>query len=394
MPRAIPLKICSACGGSWFREADFYKFRREETVGLIWLGWPKLKLVGQDSLGAMTLLVCLCGSPLRPSISGLKDGGRELKSNLAQLLENLESCHARLKERHDRDSVLTAARENQVTLQSCQLLADQLKALERLAGPRTAQQNPSRKSPRGRYWAPPTRKPASKSGVLTVDTLVIALQQIGLTARVAKTAVKTIFASIIQWLQDGGTAPTPLGIFTVVHRSKERPLFRLGRWMKFYTKPKKVVFRASRDLLAAVNRSVPKENPVPASPVTPRSNQLRCEKCGSTHFVEGHFKQYRQQYSSSPGADLSPLTENPVRALVCLCGHPILPGRLRSQGLGDYQSFRPSFEAARQYRESTSSETIMGKVAEIYASKLQQDRLAERIAQLQTILKEPQKPSR
>jgi nucleoid DNA-binding protein len=279
--------------------------------------------------------------------------------------------------------------------ESIQALVDRLKTLEWRSGPRIAQQTPSRKSPRGRYWAPPKRKPAS-GGVLTLDTLVLAVQEIGLTARVAKKAVKTIFEEIIKWLKDGGIAETPLGDFAVVHEGRtERTLFRLGRWRQIYTKSKKVVFRPSRELLAACNRSkpsippIPKEISMPVSDVSLQPNQLRCEKCGSTHFVEVQFKQYTYQYSASPGGDIIPRTQDPIRVLVCLCGHPIQPKGLRSYACANYQSFKKSFAVARQYREGTSPETILRSLAEISASKQQHDALIERITKLETVLREP-----
>jgi hypothetical protein len=122
--------------------------------------------------------------------------------------------------------------------------------------------------------------------------------------------------------------------------------------------------------------------------------QLQCEKCKSTYFSEVPFKQYRQQYSSLPGGDVSPHTENPVRVLICLCGNPIPPGRLRSYAPKDYESFQKSFEAAQQYREKINPQAIMRIVDELYAG-LQQShaRLEERIANLQTILEEPLPPS-
>jgi hypothetical protein len=88
------------------------------------------------------------------------------------------------------------------------------------------------------------------------------------------------------------------------------------------------------------------------------------------------------------GGDIIPVSENPIRTLVCLCGNPILPRRLRSGDLRDYQSFQKSFESARQYRERTNPEAILRKIAEPCASKSQHDELAERIAKMETILKE------
>ena len=57
------------------------------------------------------------------------------------------------------------------------------------------------------------------------------------------------------------------------------------------------------------------------------ANQLICEKCGSTHFVEGKFDQYEERYASTPSAEYFAVTEGSIRALVCLCGHPVQPGK-------------------------------------------------------------------
>ena len=270
--RDMPLNTCPTCGGNWFREADYYEFLREESLGLSWPTWPEL--VGQISMAPMPLLVCLCGAPRYPSLGGIR-GGRTSNLQLVQLLNSLKNCHARLKDHHDGDSVCAAAEAHLAKAASFQVLADQMRAVEGLAGKRIAQQTPSRKSPRGAYWALPTRKPAS-GDVLTLDTLVLALQGIGLTAQIAKIAVKTIFEEIIKWLQDGGIAETPLGNFAVVHEGRsERTLFRLGRLRKIYTKRKKVVFRPSQELLAACNRSIqsiPREFPMPVSDVSLQPN--------------------------------------------------------------------------------------------------------------------------
>jgi hypothetical protein len=134
-----------------------------------------------------------------------------------------------------------------------------------------------------------------------------------------------------------------------------------------------------------------REIPMPDIP-----NQLRCEKCGSTHFVETDFKQYLPQYSSAPGGDINSLADKPVKVLVCLCGRPVLPGRLRRDvhSVDENKSFQKSFEAARQFRERMSPEAVLRRIAEPYASKPQHDELAERIAHMETILREPLPPTR
>jgi nucleoid DNA-binding protein len=384
--RKIPLNICQDCGGDWFREADYYEFLREESLSS-WPTWPDL--VGQINRGPMTLLVCLCGTPRAPSIGGVR-GGRTPNVELAHLVDSLQNCQAWLKDHHDGDLVLAAAEAHLAKAESFQVLAGQMKDLEKLAGPRIAQQPPSRKSPRGRYWAPSKRKPVS-GDVLTLDTLVIALQGIGFTARLAKKAVNAIFEAITEWLKDGGFAKTPLGVFKAVRRPPKRTLVRLGHLQNFNMQPQRIAFRISRELQEACNQSIQKEISVPIAHVNIKSNQQQCEKCGSTHFVEAQFRQYRPQYSAAVGGDISPITENPVRALVCLCGHPVLPGRLRKDapGVDDPKSYQKSLEAARQYWERTRPETIVRKLAEIYANQQQHDELAERIAKMETILKEP-----
>jgi nucleoid DNA-binding protein len=335
----------------------------------------------------MTLLVCLCGAPLTPSIGGVR-GGRTPNVELVKLLDSLQNGQAWLKDHHDRDLVLAAAEAHLAKAESFQVLAGQLKALEKLAGPRIAQQPPTRKSPRGRYWAPSERKPVS-GDVLTIDTLVIALQGIGFTARLAKKAVNAIFEAITEWLKDGGIAKTPLGTFKAVRRPPKCTLVRLGHLQNFNMQPQRIAFRISRELQEACNQSIQKEISVPIAHVNIPSNQLQCEKCGSTHFDEAHFSQYLPQYSAAVGGDISTITEDPIRALVCLCGHTVLPGRLRSYAVDDYKSFQKSLEAARLYLERTRPEAILRKMADIYANQQQHDELAERIAKMETILKEP-----
>jgi nucleoid DNA-binding protein len=200
------------------------------------------------------LLVCLCGTPQRPLLGGVR-GGRALNLELVRLMDSLDLCHAWLKRHYDTDSILAKAKGQLAKAESFQVLEDQLKALERLAGRRIAQQNPSRKSPRGRYWAPPAREPVSDS-ILTLDTLVIALQEIGLTARDAKKGIKALFAAIVDHLKKGGITETPLGVFEVVKGPKERTLFRLGKLRKIYTKAKRVAFRPSPELKRRVSNVI------------------------------------------------------------------------------------------------------------------------------------------
>jgi hypothetical protein len=59
--------------------------------------------------------------------------------------------------------------------------------------------------------------------------------------------------------------------------------------------------------------------------------------------------QYQEQYASTPGAEFVAVTEGPIRALVCMCGHPIQVRKLRRLSISarDWGGFQKSFESAR-----------------------------------------------
>src|ERR1017187_4104694 len=90
-----PLNVCLACGGEWFRQGNSYEFQREETLSYFQETWPLL--VGRLSKGIMTLLVCLCGSPLTPKIGGVR-GGHTFNSELTALLASLRKILVRLED--------------------------------------------------------------------------------------------------------------------------------------------------------------------------------------------------------------------------------------------------------------------------------------------------------
>ena len=105
--------------------------------------------------------------------------------------------------------------------------------------------------------------------------------------------------------------------------------------------------------------------------------------------MEGKFHQYRQQYSSTPGSELSPVTEDPIRALVCMCGHPIQPRQHRSLSISarDWGGFQKSFESARRYREAAEPQTIVDRISPTLVNREEYAKLAEHIANLETILR-------
>ena len=125
------------------------------------------------------------------------------------------------------------------------------------------------------------------------------------------------------------------------------------------------------------------------SPRGIHSQQLWCEKCGLIYFVEAQFRQYRKMSSSMPGGDLMPHTENPIPMLVCMCGNLVPPGKLRNLSISREQddNFQKSLAAARQYREGAHPEAMISRLSQSYASREAHDRLAERIASLEGILR-------
>ena len=98
-----PWNVFPVCGGDWFREADPYEFLREVTLGSMWPTWRAL--VGQLSIQPMTLLVCLCGSPLAPRIGGVP-GGHTFNSELAALLDSFSKVLDRLEDLRTGRSIL------------------------------------------------------------------------------------------------------------------------------------------------------------------------------------------------------------------------------------------------------------------------------------------------
>jgi hypothetical protein len=191
--RELPLARCLACDGYWFREADFYRFRREEYLGRFWDTWPEL--TGRLSTAPMTLLVCLCGSPLRPNLGGVR-GGHTPNFEVGRLFSGLKAAHRAIRQRHD--AFINPGRQGTPTGLEVldRRLANLLRDLGRRHGIR-----------RGRYWEPPSRK--AQSGVLTREGLALKLQQIDFTFDQARKIVTAVFEAIKEGLRGGGTVPVP-----------------------------------------------------------------------------------------------------------------------------------------------------------------------------------------
>jgi hypothetical protein len=185
-----PLKACPACGGDWFRELNYHEFLREETLGYSWETWPDL--AGQLSRGTMTLLVCLCGSPLTPQIGGVR-GGHLFNMELLALLASLRKVLDRLEHLRTGPSVLAGLADQPASPEAFAALDSRLQNVERVLARRL-------RSGRGRPWRSPKRTPRAKGR----DQLAIAVEQrAGLTARQAKKAVTGFWNVIRQAIRCG-----------------------------------------------------------------------------------------------------------------------------------------------------------------------------------------------
>jgi nucleoid DNA-binding protein len=290
-PRGFPLATCSACGGDWFREATYYAFLSEKGL-YIWPGWPDL--VGQDSLAPMTVGICLCGTPLDPSIRGVRAGPTPAME-LSRFLGDLETAKKSRQDRYDADSVARVAEGALARTEALQSIEERLKGLQRELG-RRARSGP------GRYWELPTREAGSgENGTLTRDGLALELQECNLSFREARQVVDTIFQCMTKSLQRGEEVNVePLGAFAVVDCPETRKRFRLQKLQTLYRQSRKVVFRPAHNLqllLAQWGRFIQREVEMPKD-VEPH---IRCEKCGGTSFTEEHFRQYWKKPTSLPG---------------------------------------------------------------------------------------------
>jgi nucleoid DNA-binding protein len=361
---------------------DAYAFLREELVGPFWDTWPEL--VGQLSTIPMTLAVCLCGTPQLPRLGGLH-GGHTPNAELTRLMDSLQEARELL----DGTRIRRIAQQELALPEDFAALSPRLGKLERRTGRLLA------RGRRGRGWVPPVREPASgASGTLTRDKLVRELQKCGLLFREARRMVNLILNIMIEELQLGDTVEEELlGTFKIVRRPPEKQLVRFGRRVTVNQQLKRVAFKRSKSLKAAL-RSEPRQEVV--MPQTRNPKQLRCEVCGSIEFTEAEFRRYlRDPYASMPGGDLVQLNKDPetggdldMRALICLCGNPILPGRLRRQTVPDRESFWRSYQAARRYRDTQLPQALERELTDRYVSKQEYDRLAERVANLAWIVEQ------
>jgi len=95
----------------------------------------------------------------------------------------------------------------------------------------------------------------------------------------------------------------------------------------------------------------------------------RCPKCGSMHFFEVEYCQYRgETYSSTPGGELRAVSPA-VKVCVCLCGEPILASGIGYLSQEEGESVKTSFERAAQHREQREPEHLITRLQESFVSR-------------------------
>jgi nucleoid DNA-binding protein len=186
-------------------------------------------------------------------------GGRTFNRELVFFLDSLEKAGQSL----DGTAAEQRAEDDLARPAELQALAGRLDKLEKMAGRWLAKTDPSRHSPRGRYWAPPARKPAAgRLGIVTRDRLVVELQKRGFRFRIAREIVKATFAALIEALEMGETLETLLGNFELERRPQPKRVRRLGREVVLNQHPKRVAFRPALELKLALEVACPEEIPI------------------------------------------------------------------------------------------------------------------------------------
>ena len=228
--KQLPIKTCPACGGSWFREATLYEYWSK--------GNPYMTLEAyRASAMPMTVLICLCGTPFRQPLGGIR-AGHTPNAEITEFLRSFDAVERRQKLGQDQGPVERKASEDLVLKDRLRELRRVTARVEKNIGRRLA----PREMKRGGHWRLSQHEQSTKSKGR--DWLVRELQSKGLTFDEARGAVAAMFDSIVHALKSGETVETPLGEFRVEKRTKAYRRIRLGKVQKLHRTPKKVVFKA------------------------------------------------------------------------------------------------------------------------------------------------------
>jgi hypothetical protein len=346
--KQLPLKTCPACGGTWFQAVHPGRFLPLEQALAARAQGNEAGCISQMQI---TVLVCLCGTPFRPSPSGVF-GVDTWNAEIASFYESF-ACADRVENfradwaPHERESVRDFV-PKQDSLEVCRAVS----VLERWVGRLLAARD-GRDSQRGGRWRVPKREAASKSKGR--DWLALELQKCGLTYDEAREVLGAILDSMVEALREGEWEQTPIGEFQVKHRKPPYLRTRFGRADHAFPFEGSGVPGGTRRKKQVMSQ--------------PRREPLRCPRCGSTHFYTVDFQQYLgATYSSSPGGEL--YATGPVTQIrVCLCGKLVTPAKRLSLDADQRKDLSESVNKAQRFRRARELETLKNGLRESFASR-------------------------
>jgi hypothetical protein len=293
-----PLK-CSVCGSVWFREATFLAS-----------DYPQSRLKAP-------LAVCLCGTPDTPQLSGIRPSDDQV------VIDRLFGALATDKSLRQAIAAVLPGVSASATL------AGKIARLES-----TCELLRRRLLPASTAVAPP-KPPRRVAATHSLDAIALELQRAGLLnfrqARQAVWAVRDLWKAA---LAKEESVETPLGVLSIrkTLSGRRRVVLKVSYGLHFEA------VEVNRPSAPGTNTKDPTttgaaqpkssaQNEVRNMPLTPNAaSSVQCPRCGSLWFARHQFRQYADQfYSSVVGGSLSPLSNDPQYAPVCLCGMLLQP---------------------------------------------------------------------
>lgn len=210
----LPLTICPACQGTWFREVTLNEFADRQVP---------YQPVQIDSM-PMVILICLCGTPLSWSVGGIR-GGRTPNYEISRFFRDLEGVERYLNACHDSKALVKGIAPDLFRRDCLEGIRRDAAVMERQVGRFLAAAD--RRDNRGRHWCAPRRNRATNGKGR--DWLALEVQKCGFTFDQARAIVAAIFDAITSGLRLGEAVETPLGTFRV---QEKKPTYFRVRWGK------------------------------------------------------------------------------------------------------------------------------------------------------------------
>lgn len=220
--RALPKVTCQHCGSTWFREVPLDQFATLESTE-------------PTSVMGLSVLVCLCGTPARPNLGGLR-GGRTPNVEISTFMNNFESTAAQMLTRETAESLLVEIQSGLMRSSQVQQVVAEVKAVERQIG-RCLSWADGKKP--GRHWGMPQRSAATRGR----DQMVLALQQQGFTFRESRRLVRQFWQLMARLLGRGEVVDTPIGTFQSVRTPEPQVRWRFGRRQIVFSKRTRIRFQ-------------------------------------------------------------------------------------------------------------------------------------------------------